>query len=319
MLLGVLALCTAWSTSVAAAAPSIVEIDDAAARLLDTQGTRRLIRLELADIDWEGNTSSKAVLYFRIYATADGNLTIELWDRGTLYGDRHISSQGNEPLRARRLALASAELARAALRQQHIEQHRKRHRQRRTPVPPSSLSLPASLRLLPSAHGATIDFDDLLVLGPRLSAALVFQQGPRVDLGVGWELGRVRAPGDNANARWSEVFLAPSYSWHFGGSELDLGLQVSAAAVSFQDFPVGPSQRRSVHTWSSQLGLLSRYHHALSPMFRLFLEVELGHTLRPIPVWSPTGGEQLGGFWGGLSLGGELTVLGQDRPAKASR
>jgi hypothetical protein len=314
-----LVLCLAWSVSAAAAAPSIVEIDDAAARLLDTQSTRRLIRLELADIDWDADSSNKAVLYFRIFATADGNLTIELWDRGSSYGDRHVSSQGNEPLRARRLALASAELARAALRQQHIEAHRKHHRERRTPTPAAALMLPASLRLLPSLHGATIDFDDLVVLGPRLSAALVFQQGPRVDLGVGWELGRVRAPGDPANARWSEVFLAPSYAWHFGNSEVDLGLQVSAAAASFLDFPVGPTQRRSVHTWSSQLGLLGRYHHALSPAVRLFLAVEAGHTLRPIPVWSSTGGDPLGGFWGGLTLGGEITVLGRDRPVKPSR
>jgi hypothetical protein len=304
--------------------PNIVEIDDAASRLLDAQSTRRLIGLELADLDWEAAAASDAVLYFRIFATSDGNLTIELWDRGRRYGDRHISSQGNEPVRARRLALASVELARAAIRQQSVEQRRKRHRPRPVDVPSSSLQLPASLRLLPSARGSTVDFSDLTVAGPRLSAALVFQQGPRLDLGVGWQAGRVRAPADGthdsgANARWSEIFLAPSYSWHWGDSEIDLGLQISAAAVSFQDFPVGPVERRSVHTWSSQLGLLTRYHHALSPSFRLFLELEAGHTLRPIAVWNPASNDQLAGFWAGLSLGGEITVLGRDRPPKTPR
>lgn len=314
MLLGSLALWT-WPAGVQAAAPSIVEIDDAAGRLIDAQSTRRLIRLELAEIDWEGNAASTAVLYFRIFATPEGNLTIELWDRGQLYGDRHVSSQGNDALRVRRLALASAELARAALRQQSIEQRRKRHRQRPATPPASSLQLPASIRLLPSAQGATLGFDDLMVAGPRLSAALVFHQGPRVDLGVSWQLGRARAPGETANVRWSEVFVAPAYSWHLASSEIDLGLHVSVAAVSLQDFPVGPGQRQSRHTWSSQLALLSRYHHALSPAFRLFLGVELGHALRPIPVWNPTGNDHFGGFYGGLNLGGELTVVGRDRPA----
>ncbi|HEX2878142.1 MAG TPA: hypothetical protein VHO25_01270, partial [Polyangiaceae bacterium] len=183
------------------------------------------------------------------------------------------------------------------------------------PPPASSLQLPASIRLLPGVHGATIGFDDTLTLGPRLSTALVFHDGPRVDLGVGWEMGRVRAFGANANLRWSELFVAPAYSWRIAHSEIDLGLQVSAATVSLLDYPVGPAQRRTRHTWSSQLALLARYHRVLSPAFRLFFAAEAGHTLRSIAIWSPTGSDQLGGFYGGLTLGAELTVLGRDRSA----
>jgi hypothetical protein len=312
LLLASLTLGVVWPMAVRAAAPNIVEIDDAASRLLDAQSTRRLIRLELADIDWSGTATSNAVLYFRIFATSDGNLTIELWDRGTLYGDRHVSSQGSEPLRARRLALASAELARAALRQYSIEQRRRRHREKPVPPPASPLQLPASIRLLPGAHAATVGFDDTVTLGPRLSTALVFHGGPRVDLGVGWEMGRARAAGETGGLRWSELFIAPAYSWRIAHSEIDVGLQVSAAAVSLLDYPVGSAQRQTRHTWSSQLALLARHHQALSPAFRLFWGIELGHTLRPIPIWSPTGNDRLAGFYGGLTLGAELTVLGRD-------
>jgi hypothetical protein len=295
--------------------PNIVEIDDAAGRMLDAQSTRRLIRLELAEIDGEGILPDEAVMYFRIFVTADGNLSIELWDRGTPYGNRHVSSQGTAPLRARRLALASAELARAVLRQQNMEQRRLRQREKPLPPPASSLQLPASIRLLPGLHGATIGFDDVVTVGPRLSTALAFHGGPRLDLGIGWEVGRARGFGESASLRWSELFLAPSYAWHIADSEIDLGVLVSAATVSLQGYPVGPTQRQTRHTWSSQLALLGRYHQALSPTFRLFLEVELGHTLRPIAIWSPTGADSLAGFFGGLTVGGEITVLGRDRPA----
>src|SRR5689334_18455631 len=99
--LAALLCCALQAAPARAALPSIVEIDDTAGRVLDAQSAKRLIRLELAEIDGEGIIAKDAVMYFRIFATPDGTLTIELWDRGRLYGDRHVSSQGSEPLRAR--------------------------------------------------------------------------------------------------------------------------------------------------------------------------------------------------------------------------
>jgi len=305
-----------FATTAQATVTSVVEIDDAASALLDAPGTRRLIRLELAEIDWDtapaGPTPAQ-VLYFRVFVDPGGALLIELWDRGQFYGDRQVSAQGSELLRARRLALASAELARVAKRQQGIEQRRKKKQQARLNRPPSSLMLPATVRLVPSIQGAAIDGREALLIGPRLSGALVFHKGPRLDLGVGWQLGSARMPGSDSQLRWSEVFLAPSYAWKLEKSEIDLGLTVAASVVTLHDAPVAPNLRDTVHTWTSQLALLGRYHYQLSPTFRLQIGVDLGHTLRPIPISSTPGSEDLGGFWTALNLGGEITVAGRDR------
>ncbi|HTM45235.1 MAG TPA: hypothetical protein VL137_09795 [Polyangiaceae bacterium] len=320
---GGLAVAFLASASVAqAAADSVVEIDDSAQALLDAQVTRRLIGVELRDVDLEAPHSQPRVprplLYFRISAQPDGQLILDLWDRGIFYGERHVSAQGNALLRARRLALASAELATVA-RDRMIRDRRPKKVAQSPASKEKAWMLPASLRLIPAAQAAAIDFKDLFLAGPRISSALVFHQGPRVDLGIGWQAGSAPLPGENSRVFRSEIFIAPAYGWHLGPHELDLGVSMTAATMALHDAPVGPNQRSTRHSWSSELNALVRYHHALSSRFRLVVGLELGRSLHPISLWGGAGDQRIDGFWTGFNVGGEITILGVDRPTRSQR
>lgn len=294
---------------------SVVEVDEPAAQLLDVQVTRRLIQLELREIDLDLGEAVQGggppVLYFRIFAISDAVLSIELWDRGRFFGERRVSAQGSALLRARRLALASAELARLAKKLLARENARKeRARRARNDEPEGALSLPASVRLTPAVHGALVDDGKLWLIGPRLATALVLHGGPRLDLGLGWHMGALRQKGGNATVSWSEVSLAPAYGWTFARHGFDLGASVAVSAVSAHDVVIGQGTNGSLHTWSAQLALLLRHHLQLAPFVRLSTGAELGHLLHPIELPS---GSEVNGFWFGLNLGVELTALGRDR------
>jgi hypothetical protein len=298
---------------------SVVELDESAAELLDVQVTRRLIQLELREIDLELGEAVQGggppVLYFRISAISDAVLSIELWDRGRFFGERRVSAQGSALLRARRLALASAELARLAKKLKEREDARKeRARRAKNSEPVGALLLPASVRLAPSLHAALVDDGKLWLLGPRLAAALVLHGGPRLDLGLGWHTGALQQDQENATLSWSELSLAPAYGWGFGRHGLDVGASVAVSVVSGHDVVTGPGASGSLHSWSAQLALLLRHHLKLAPRLRLSTGVELGHLLHPIEL---PAAREVNGFWFGLSLGVELTTLGRDREQRS--
>ena len=103
----------------------MIEVDAAAERLVDARTLRRLIALELADVEVPPEIDGQAsALFYRVLGDTPGFVALELWERGTLHGSRRVSSA--EPgghLFARKVALAAAELARA-LRQQRQARRR---------------------------------------------------------------------------------------------------------------------------------------------------------------------------------------------------
>src|SRR6185503_9592831 len=103
----------------------MIEVHRDAAPLIDVRATQRLVELETADVDVPPppKLDFRPPLYFRIVALSAATLRVELWELGQPRGARSVSAAGNDMLKARRIALAAAELARR-LRQQRLSEIR---------------------------------------------------------------------------------------------------------------------------------------------------------------------------------------------------
>ena len=88
--------------------PVLVEIGDSAESILDARATRRLVQLELSEIDVpaaSGNKRARAPLFFRVIKV-EQDVRVELWERGEYHGARVVSgSNAAGQLGARRVAL----------------------------------------------------------------------------------------------------------------------------------------------------------------------------------------------------------------------
>src|SRR6478752_3191405 len=217
-LLALLALSCFWSLalgsreSLARGGPVVVEIGDSAESLLDARATRRLVQLELSEIDVpaaSGNKRARAPLFFRVVQVGP-DIRVELWERGESHGARVVSgSNAGGQLGARRVALAAAELARRLQKKRRIQAERERlselaraeeaQREARR-----ALDGPFALRsgLEVSSIGALSG----ILLGPRLLGQWTLSKRSRVEAGFAWLAGRAPA---SANAEWLELSLAP--------------------------------------------------------------------------------------------------------------
>ena len=124
-----LSLTLVESPGLARGAAVLVEIGDSAESLLDARATRRLVQLELSEIDVppaSGNKRARAPLFFRV-VLVEPDVRVELWERGEYYGARVVSgSNAAGQLGARRVALAAAELARRLQRKRQVQAERER-------------------------------------------------------------------------------------------------------------------------------------------------------------------------------------------------
>ncbi|HMR08263.1 MAG TPA: hypothetical protein PKA88_20920, partial [Polyangiaceae bacterium] len=67
---------------------------------MDAQLARRLIRIELGDIEVPSRPTDKypgaaSTVFFRVLAPSHDRLHVELWDRGDFYGARGVSVTGS--------------------------------------------------------------------------------------------------------------------------------------------------------------------------------------------------------------------------------
>ncbi len=294
--------------------PVLVEISDAAEVRLDARAARRLVALELAEIDVLPPPNAKRgvdPLFFRVVQQGS-DLRVELWQRGEAHGARLVSSTGaSSQLSARRVALAAAELARRLQKKRQLSAQRERVGSAEHAVGAaqanrcgcaSPLALRSSLAAVRVSDGATV------LAGPRMLAQWTFASQARLDLGLSWFEGR--AP-DAARAEWLELSLAPSRRVPLSQTvDLDLGVELAAVWVRLshvRGVDLIPNQNE---TWSARAAALVRLEPRLSRRARLSVGAAGGILLREVP-FQPlvSGGQRIGGLWLGLDLGVVLTAL----------
>jgi hypothetical protein len=288
--------------------PVAVEIDDSAETLLDPRATRRLIALELADVNVPRLGSAKhqrSSLFFRVVQVGQ-DLRVELWERGEFLGARVVSgTRAAGQLGARRVALAAAELARRLQKKRQLQAERERAEELtrlRARESEARRTLDGPLALRPSFEAVSVGDMSAALFGPRLLGQWTFAKRARVDAGLAWLAGE--AP-DAAKAEWLELSVVPSVRLPLGSAlDLDLGVDLAAAWVRFGHVQGVDAIRDQSETWSARAAGAVRLEPRLNRSLRLSLGAEAGLLLREVPFESLAGGtDRVRGAWLSLDLG----------------
>jgi hypothetical protein len=285
----------------ALARTAAIEIEARVEAALDARAVRRLIQLELSEVVVPPRPGdAEAELFVRVLSGAEGQLRVELWERGEQHGARLVSGVQNAPsVAARRVALAAAELARglrlrrrnlllAAERAQRRARREERLRQSRT------LDGPVALR----AGGEWVWGRNLWLAGPTLGRL-------RVDVGAAWSFGRLtpRRTGVESLA----LRAGPARRFVLGTHlDLDLGLRAEAGLLTFHGVRGVDQLRGERQSWSARLIGAARLERRLTRALRLELGVIGGAALRRVPV-TLVDGRSL--RLGGALVGGELGLI----------
>jgi hypothetical protein len=286
----------------------MVDVSRDAAALIEPRATERLIELETGDVDVPAppGATFRPPLYFRILVLSPTSLRVELWELGKQYGARSVSTVGSDNLKARRLALAAAELARRLRQQRLAEIAAQKAPKSGEDESQKRAQMPIYGRFTWGAefHGAAIGPSSAWLLGPAIDATLRFSSGPRLSLGAAWLVGQAPEFGSSSSARWAEAAIGYVHGFPLSPSfELSAGLTAAAAAVRIGE-PNGPAST-PLETWSSRAGLLVRAE--MRPARYLFLSAgpDVGVVLSPISATGEDGERhRIGGIW----LGGALAV-----------
>ena len=290
----------------------LVEVDDSASDLLDARSARRLVALELADIEvppLSGKARGPAPLFFRVLRV-DGDLRIELWQRGDYLGARLVSgTKAGGQLGARRVALAAAELARGVQRKRQVQAQRERAlAQERANVAAreASRAKDGPLALRPSLAAADIGALSATLFGPRLLGQWTFAPRARLDGGFAWLAGR--SP-EASRSEWLELSLSPMRRVSLANSlELDLGANVAAAWLRLGRVRGVDRIPDQSETWSARAAVVVRLEPRLTRRVRLSVGTEMGLLLREVPFQALSGENgRLRGMWLGFDVGVVLT------------
>ncbi len=278
--------------------------------MLDARAVRRLIQLELSEVVVPPRPGdAEAELFVRVLSGAEGQLRVELWERGEQHGARLVSGVQNAPsVAARRVALVAAELARG-LRQRRqafiVETERVRRRAQREERLRLSRTLdgPAAFRV----GGEWVWGRHLWLAGPTVDAELSALGRLRVDVGAAWTFGSL-TPGRTGVE--SLAFRAgPARRFVLGSiMDLDLGLRAEAQLFTLHGLRSVDQMQGERQSWSVRtLGAL-RVERRLTRGLRLDLAVLGGAALRRVPVELADGRSlRVGGGLVGAELGLVLT------------
>ena len=286
----------------------LVEISDGAETLLDARAARRLVALELTDIDVLPPSNAKRgfdPLFFRVVEQGQ-DLRVELWQRGESHGARVVSgTRAGAQLSARRVALADAELARRLQKKRQIQAERERAdavTRAAARAREARRALDGPLALRSSLAVASVGELTSVLAGPRMLSQWTFAERARVDGGFSWLAGS--AP-DGARAEWFELSVAPSRRVSLAETvDLDLGVNLAAAwfrlaHVRGVDAIVGQNE-----TWSARAAAVLRLEPRLSRQARLSIGADAGILLREVPFQPLAGSaDRLRGMWLGLDVG----------------
>ncbi len=305
--------CAALSiTSLARAETALaIEIAADAEAELDLKLVRRLIALEIADVEVppdptrEGATD--VVLFFRVLRSDDPSqpdtLSVELWELGVLHGSRRVSTGGSERLTARRVGQAAAQLV-LNLRKRRLALKRRLEREAlaraRAASEPRPLKLGAGLSLDAAARGALVGSDGAWLSGVALEPTLRFEGGPRVGLGLGMLAGGAPSGG---GWRWYEASISPGYELS-ATPHVSFGVGATLGAAAVQVLRATEvAGARGTTTLGARAALDLRLDLRLSPHTHLSLGPELGALLTPISYQGAAGDSgTLSGLWLGARL-----------------
>jgi hypothetical protein len=294
-----------------------VEIGSDVDTLVDAPLARRLIRLELADVelpkvnDGAGQRSSRQspsgmpraadeVVFVRLLRQGDG-LVVELWARGELSGERRLAVSSNEQHQARRVALASAELARR-LREVRMVERQRLLRQHLAPNPETTPLYLTKVNVEGFAGvGAAMWFDaNAVLVGPRLYLGVVTESG----VGMGFTGGAFTSTAPSVVRSWTELGLRPNWQLALGRHfELALGLDLAAGVVEIAPTATFPGSEVSHQTWQAKLGLDVQLQWLVSPRVNLVLAPEAALFARQLRIERQETSDTLDGGWLGVSLG----------------
>lgn len=302
------------ATSGVAAAPIApgrvtLEIDAQAEGLVDARAARRLVALELSDVEIPPGNFGRLgtrppALFYRVLGRAE-QLRIELWERGEFHGARMVSGSGSPQLRSRRVALAAVELARL-LRQRRLTEERREQARLRAERQAAEHRARAesALALEATVLGALVGPSDLWLVGPTLGSRVAVSRALELGLGASWLLGE--SPTASAlRAEWLELRMQPTYVWGRDESlRLAVGLDLAAAVVHLAGLGSVDAVPGQNATWSARAALDLRVEPRLGDRLRLTVGPMLGLVLRRMPIEDATGeSRRLGGAWLGASAG----------------
>ncbi len=280
----------------------ILEISPDAASRLDVRLTERLVVLETADLDVAAPSGVpfRPPLYFRILPLPEGAVRVELWELGKPYGARSVSGAGTDHLKARRIALAAAELGRQLQRRRMAELAAARQAVTADRADGGRAEgFPIHARFVASAgaRGAALGGASAWLAGPELAATLRFDTGQRLSLGAGWLAGRY---GDDG-FRWLEASLSFAQSFALARTvALDAGLSLAAASTNVTGSEVTEG---SMDGWSARAGAFAKVQIRIGRFLSLGVGPDLGVVLRPVSN-GRADASRLGGAW----LGGSLVL-----------
>lgn len=290
-----------------------VEITEDAQALVDVQLARRLIRLELADVELpkvngivptnrvEAKHGREEVVFVRLLGQQDA-LVVELWAQGALSGERRLSVSPNQQHQARRVALASAELARRVREARVVERHRYL---RKHLAPKPNDAAPEYVTKINVEGAAAIaavvwpDADAMLV-GPRLFLDAVTDVG----VGLGITAAALTTTGSTTVSSFSELALRPSWQTTLAPQlRLSIGVALGLGQLDVVPTASFASSDVSHQTWQPKVALDAQLRWVLSPRLSLFAAPEAALVTRTVEVSLAERTEKLGGTWFGIALG----------------
>lgn len=292
----------------------MVEIDRLAENALDERFTRRLIDLEMRDVEVPPSPSADLpqarTLFVRVMDQEDDSVRVELWELGQFHGARIVRgvAGATRHMLARRIALAAAALARN-LRYERIreDQLRVQREQERAAAERAAAALQPEHRLAlgSSLRGAAVGGVAWAMGGPALDGALRFRRGAQVRLGAAWLFGEAPQLGQAPGTRWLEVSVAPGQALDLSHRvRLDLDVEFAAAAVHLMRVRSVDGVANQRDTWTGRAGAELHLEVATGQDTRLRFGPDLGLLLRPIPVTDGAGAQRrLGGIWVGGTIG----------------
>jgi hypothetical protein len=296
----------------------VLEITPRAEQHIDPRLTRRLVELELRDIELpprpgDPHPAITPSVFFRVLVPDSEALRIELWERGSFYGARGVSVEGPRQVRARRLALGAAELVRRLRARRLAEARRLEAEEARLATERRERELWQRHDTLAVGAGlgtALVGPGDLWLAGPALSAELRLESGGRLDLGARWLFGQ--SPELDSSASWLEMSVAPSTLVRPSPAlDLAIGLHAAVASVRLAGAAGVDGIDGERDTWSARAGVHLRAEPKIDRATRLSFGPELGALLRPIPARDAGEDRRLGGLWLGLTLGVSLDPRGR--------
>lgn len=284
-----------------------IEIDARAEALIDAHALRRRVELELADVTVPPPLGQReAALFFRVLYAGNGQLRIELWERGIAYGSRIVAGATDAgPLLARRVALAAAELARelsdtredeAADRAEAAKHERvlELAARRRTRDGPRALRVGA----------AGIWSPKLAYVGPELAAELNVYRKARLDLDAGAGFGAVSR---DAALETLTLGLGPARRFVLGPRwDLDLALRGAASLLQFTGVRGADHIAREHQSWTASVEARLRLEPRLSRSVRLVVGAGGGTLLRRVPLELAGGGRK---DLAGPFVAGEIAIV----------